>query len=440
MIQELFVGGLINVTHVIDDQRAKLPFSLLYATMAGHETVINGLVHVGADPSLALQLAFEFPPVSMQVVDRLLSVGANINVKNAGGETMLMRAASVDGELVHQLHARGADIEAKDTRGYTPIMFAAEANNAEAINVLRLAGANVHAQAFYQSQSDPDGVPPRYYRNSSVMIAAEWGNADAISALLLHLPAADVARMVNTRNSEGHTAVMLATQHKHLGAISILCQNGANTELKVLDGLTPVLLAVERGHWEAVTVLAMFGADVNVRTAKDGIPAIMMAANRGDIAMIAALRHAGADINATDSMNRTALQLSVGRGAQLTCETLLRLGANAHAKTSTNRTMLMLAAARGWVDIVHTLIGHDVDVNAVDSFGETALMAGARGGHLDVVRELIRLGADHRVVDLQGMSAAKHAIQTGRGSDEMMAMIGTDFRTVRSRFKHVQPH
>lgn len=72
--------------------------------------------------------------------------GAQVNERDRGGFTMLMRAMSSElatSDIVQALIEGGADVNAKDAQGWTALHLAAQAGRAEWIELLVNAGADV---------------------------------------------------------------------------------------------------------------------------------------------------------------------------------------------------------------------------------------------------------------------------------------------------------
>jgi 26S proteasome non-ATPase regulatory subunit 10 len=76
------------------------------------------------------------------LVDLLLSRGADVNLKSEEGRTALVYAVGLGNKaVIKNLVAHGADVNLEDGYGKTPLMIAQEANNETLIRLLRKAGA-----------------------------------------------------------------------------------------------------------------------------------------------------------------------------------------------------------------------------------------------------------------------------------------------------------
>lgn len=106
------------------------------------------------NPSLALSRTSDGWPAFLQqamffspeILDLFLKNGADPNVRNARGETLLHLIA--DPAAIRLLLAAGANIEARDNKGWTPLMSHApyETTGPDAIYTLLAEGANPKAR------------------------------------------------------------------------------------------------------------------------------------------------------------------------------------------------------------------------------------------------------------------------------------------------------
>lgn len=143
-----------------------------------------------------------------EMVQRLLSVGADVNSLNRAKETALMmlgEEASVD--IVWDLINAGAKVNLKDEEGSTALIEAAMVKNVGVLNTLLHAGASVDA-----------------------------------------------------RNEEGQTALMLAAANGQLANVRALVRAGADMNAHDKDRKTVLDHATENDHEKVVKLLQSYGA------------------------------------------------------------------------------------------------------------------------------------------------------------------------------------
>jgi hypothetical protein len=143
-----------------------------------------------------------------EMAQMLLSAGADVNARNAGGQTVLMMLGEeATADLVWDLINAGAKVNQKDNEGNTPLIEAAGFNNIEALKTLLDAGAEVAAW-------NHDGETP-------LLMAASSGLVNNVRALIL--AGADI----NQRDSDDKTALALAIENSHAAVIRLLRAQGA---------------------------------------------------------------------------------------------------------------------------------------------------------------------------------------------------------------------
>ena len=149
---------------------------LMRAAINPHPEVVGVLLAAGADVNGADQyggtalMEAASSQADIEVLKTLLAAGAKVEAKGFHGITPLMRAtANENPEAIRALLDAGADVNARDDGGETALMKAAS-DNVEAVRALLAAGADVSARS-------KDG-------ETALMKAASGGDAESVRALL----------------------------------------------------------------------------------------------------------------------------------------------------------------------------------------------------------------------------------------------------------------
>ena len=138
-----------------------------------------------------------------------VSLGADVNAKNAEGLTPLHVAAFLDSDrAIEELIAKGGDVNAADNEGRTPLHLAAYSGNAQAVKTLVQNGANLEA----------------------------------------------------TEKTNGMTALHLAVVKGSMEAVSILVGKGADVNANAKNDVTPLLIADSEGKQAIADFLIDNGA------------------------------------------------------------------------------------------------------------------------------------------------------------------------------------
>lgn len=300
-----------------------------------------------------------------ELVERLLSEGADPNAKPVGFEIKRPLHAAVDRahiELVELLLEAGADPQLWDERGVAAYAYAARANKAEVFKIFVDRGIEIDFAHF------------------------------------LSMP-----------------FFQLSTQDYQM-----LIKDGLDLNQLGHDGMTPLIRAVKRGELKKVEGLIRLGADVNVRDS-DGAVALRHASIHGSGGrrqIVEILIEAGADVNLADDSGNTPFLQSIGSRHGYD-KLFLEAGGDIHAKTNQGYTTLMAAVGCGDFELLEFLIGRGLDVNARTETGWTAVHQAARysGGYfgpevedrlgraLSMLNLLIEKGADLHAITETGETA-----------------------------------
>lgn len=270
-----------------------------------------------------------------QIVEALLSFGAEVNLRNSSGDTPLTSiTSSATPELVKQLIAAGARVNARDNRGASPLMIAAGSGSAGVVKELIEAGANVNAR-------DSSG-------ETCLFSAARSNDPKAVKLLL------DSGVDANVINEDGDNALMAAATAGSFESFRTLFERGVARNLVNEDGQTLLMLAVTNEDAAIAKMVIEEGADVN-RKGKFGMTALMLAANAGSLNAVTLLIAARADLDEKDDDGETALIKAV-RAADFECvQKLLVAGADMTARNGEGQTALTLAREYEESEIVKLL-------------------------------------------------------------------------------------
>jgi len=148
---------------------------LAFAVQNGKRDMVNVLLSAGANPNLAntrgeTPLMYLGDHATTELVGDLLSAGADVNASDQSGATPLINlAASGSFEVVKRLLDAGARIDVEDNNGNTLLMSAAQNEDPQLLRHLLKAGLNLSAK-------NQNG-------DSALMSAARSGKADGLESI-----------------------------------------------------------------------------------------------------------------------------------------------------------------------------------------------------------------------------------------------------------------
>jgi ankyrin repeat protein len=254
-----------------------------------------------ADGSGSTVLMHSAASGSLHIMEALLDAGADVNAKNARQATALHWSVA-DPAKVKLLLSRGAAVDAKTAGGQTPLFTAATLPDGAAVVKLLLdAGADVHvrtvtgATALFPAAATSaaatsllldKGADPNAATLSGVRPILQTRDADVVALLVAR--GADI----RARSKVGDTALMDAAARGDLAAARLLIARGSDVNAVDHRGYTPLLLAAQydRDAVELVGLLLAQGADVSARA--EGETALSLAARRGETDVTRMLRAA----------------------------------------------------------------------------------------------------------------------------------------------------
>ncbi|KAL8796216.1 MAG: hypothetical protein Q9182_007404 [Xanthomendoza sp. 2 TL-2023] len=189
--------------------------------------------------AVALFLAVEKKHVRM--VDILLKLGTDVNVKDNLGQTALHRATRCEDEkMVRSLLKSGADIESKDDDHRTPWSANLRCNSPEILRILLDAGAD-------PSTCGQQGV-------SELYTAAKDGNTKLVSYMLKS------GTDPSIQTQYGWAPLHWAASYGHVDCVRLLLESGADTNAISDQRVTPLDLATQADQSSVLELLHKAGA------------------------------------------------------------------------------------------------------------------------------------------------------------------------------------
>jgi ankyrin repeat protein len=336
---------------------------LLSFAQQGRTTLTAEMISSLAQSGLGSRIAeLAFSPTApdilarkAQVVDLLLTHGAD--VRAAAGTALIAQAVRTgfDGALVHRLIDAGANPSFTD--------------------------ANLRANALH--------------------IAAYQGNLSAATALLdrgvrletLSFPLPpDFPRLRNEPSGGGNTPLMCAITRGQIAMVRLLLARGADPNQSNRHLCTALHFAAPWPNSEIVSLLLAARARPDVANL-DGVTPLHFAAFKGRVENARLLCDAGASLERVDSTGFTAYLWAAEHNQAEFLDFLLARGANRHARTDDRTTALRVAANAGATRSIDFLLDHGDPVEGFPNDATTPLQSAAANARPAAVKLLLTRGA-----------------------------------------------
>ncbi|AVP87007.1 hypothetical protein phytr_440 [Candidatus Phycorickettsia trachydisci] len=300
----------------------------------------------------------------------------------AADEAMYEAAKKGDIDIVKFLHSKGFDLNnTKLWEGYTAIHSAALSGNFELIKWLIDNGSDIKLVTK---------------RGTNLLNLASYSNFTELMQLLLAQ-----GFDANFQELEGVYADGFSPLHcaaGHIEAAALLCEHGANIEIKDKNGLTPIYFAGICGQLKMIDWLYEKGAKIDFAT-NDGLTFLHIAAQNGHLKLIESLIEQKFDVNATTiKESKTPLRIAAQHNQFEAVKLLVKHGANLNLPDHEGRTPVYWAACCNNQAMVECLYENGADIfGKYEKIEESLLHVAAENNNTQLIELLISKGVDPNI-------------------------------------------
>ena len=338
------------------------------------------------------------------IINLLAEIGADLNMKDAYGETLLSSAIRTDRfDIITFLIEKWVDLNNIDGK-FPPFVskMKATAGTLEIISLLEKLGANLNMK---------DEV------GDTLLIAAIKLNLFDIFKILI-----EKRVDINAKNTSGETPLVYAIKYSSAEIISWLIENGAKINIDSTEKFdkAPLYHAIIRNKLELAKLLIERGADITIlqdckfpkffnimHETSDIINLINKFSE--DIKNIDETRLFPANIQNQFEIIKSLIEMRIdltlfqdsmlptnmisAAGTLEIISLLEKLGANLNMKDEVGDTLLIAAIKQNRFDIIKILIEKRVDINSKNTSGETPLVNAIKYSSAEIILWLIDNGA-----------------------------------------------
>ena len=306
-------------------------------------------------------------------------------------------------EMMERYISYGTNVDVSDEYGWTPLHFACSVER-----------GNVGIQVLVEHKADVNALTRRG-QTPLVVLAAKDGSSHKIQYLLDHGAKAEIA------NEDDVTCLHLAAATRNLELCDILLQcTTVDINAKDSEGDTPLhcMFINPNASYELVKLFLDKGSNVNEQNDKSQGP-LYAACLVGNVAAARLLLDYGADIDDDDEVfGRTALHAAITESNLELVKLMVERGADIYRQDKNGRDCFAQAADENEVDIFQyflTTFKSEGSVTqhllAQDLDGDTPLHRSAFQGHHEMVEILLNNGVDAMARNNRGNLPLETAFQ-----------------------------
>lgn len=276
---------------------------LFNAAKTNNPKIIQTVVDGGADVlcrdylgSTAVHTAVRWD--APDSVDKLVLLGANINAQNSAGKSPLAEAV-VSGKysIARKLLEAGANANSCDTNGVSVLIDAIRANNKDMIKLLLVHGANPNLQevngqnAYHEAAYMGDVEVIALIRSAGGNPLARDKKGNTPFSIVLNKNVNVIREVLGTSytitDSDGNSPIHIVVKaKKSVALLQTLIDEGYPIDTKNSDGYTALNYAIEQGDLSSAVILLQNGADPFQMIDRKGRNGVTIALERKDSKML----------------------------------------------------------------------------------------------------------------------------------------------------------
>ena len=336
-----------------------------------------------------------------ELVNQLISNGANVNEPNFDGSTPL-HIACRDGllDMVKILIENGAIIDFKSKVQPSALQLAIISWwNFDIVSYLLEKGANPNFTAGGKYNSPLTTAIERQDVKAIILLLKNGATCMTLDKkqkiYLLNNGNQEILQFItnqglniNEMDEDGRTALHNASCKGNSSSVKMLLENGVTIQSVDKKGQTPMTSAITNNHVDIVSLLLD-----KSEAPKDSV-LIHAAVISGHCEMVRLFLNKGANIDYQDNDGSTPLVLAIKMGHIEIVELLLDSGANSKVRSFDGSVSIHTAAKLGHYDVLQVLLKFKPNLDIQDYKGSTALMLASMHGHLKTVELLVSEGAN----------------------------------------------
>ncbi|EAY08287.1 hypothetical protein TVAG_401410 [Trichomonas vaginalis G3] len=342
---------------------------MILASQNNHPDVVEYLLQQAKYKEKALMHTFTFAVKNMDLdtMDRLINIGASLELKDNEGLTILHHAATTNVTVMQKLlNCKGCNPTIKDSKGNPPILTALDCDNYPILSLL-----------------------------------------------------SKIKGVLNDSNSIGKTPLHIAVDNLNFDAVDLFLNNGANPNAKDNKGLTPLLCLVTQSpsaeRETMISILLNAGGDCNIvdSLGRNSFHRIVM--NSPSLSEIDLFLSHLKELNTSDK-NGKPMILDATKSSLPVFDYIVSFGGNINLTDQEGNTCLHAACSHDNIDVVKRLVKSGIGLNTKNELGRNCLFSAVCSMKINVVKYLLESGMNINDVDDKGNTPAL-ALMLAKGKD-----------------------